>query len=241
MRLIQTLFFIILSHSMLSEIGNRLFLSLKQQKQVEMLIVAYFFAIFIFLKDSLLVFLFSLIPCGIMGCFCFIYLKKGEEDFLEHLKNLLTPLESYMHQGKSFLSSWQIVMRECPSPRLRAKLQKLYESFKFQKEIEMRSRETENFIRDLRDVHLSPQPLKRIKNLQRKNKIEQGFKTKSRRILMQIRLQSLILSIFYFSLLIWTGFAYGTRYLNLMVFSFFIFFIGLLWIFKTGSRMKWTI
>ena len=49
-------------------------------------------------------------------------------------------------------------------------------------------------------VHQSSSPLKKLQHLQRKVKIEQSFHIKSKRALLQIRIQSGILSLFYFGL-----------------------------------------
>ena len=115
------------------------------------------------------------------------------------------------------------------------------EILKFQNKFHYPDKEIENFVGDLICIHQSSNPLRRLQHLQRKVRIERDFRAKSRRVLLQVRLQSTILSLFYIGLLVWTFVSYGKQYLNLILISFVLFCIGLIWIFKTGRTMKWSV
>jgi len=154
---------------------------------------------------------------------------------------LLIPLESQMKLGLSVINAWQKSLRELTTEKAKDKAKKITDILKFQNEFHSPDKEIENFIKDLITIHQSAQPLQRLKNLQRKLKVEQSFRIKSKRALLQIRIQSGILSFFYFGLLTWTIMAYGNRYIHLILVSFLFFCTGLLWIFKTGRKMKWSV
>ena len=157
------------------------------------------------------------------------------------LCSLLIPLESRMKWGLSFINAWQQGLEDLKSEKIKSKIQKITECLKFQSEFHYPDKEVENFIKDLMSIHRSPNPLKRLQHLQRKVRIEQAFQIKSKRALLQVRIQSGILSLFYFGLLAWTIRAHGSQYTLLITISFLFFCIGLFWIIKTGRTMKWSV
>ena len=175
--------------------------------------------------------------------FLFGFLKRlDEKNLLFQLYSLLAPLESQMKLGLSVINAWQKNVKELKSEKTKEMVQKITDILKFQNEVHHPDKNIENFIKDLMFVHQSSSPLKRLRHLQRKVKVEQSFHIKSKRALLQIRIQSGILSFFYFGLLTWTIVAYGIgQYIHLILISFLFFCIGLLWIFKTGRTMKWSV
>lgn len=238
---IQIVFFLFLNISLIKEMFLLKLISLNAKRVLEILLIFYFMILALYLKNFGFSLIFLLFPL-ILLLFLFVFLKKQEDrDLLFQLYSLLAPLESQMKQGAGFINAWQKSLKELKSKKIKTKAQKITEILKFQKDFHCPDREVENFIKDLIIVHQSDSPLKRLKYLQRKIRIEMAFQTKSRRLLMQIRIQSCILSFFYFGLLIWTIGAYGARYIHLTVVSFLLFFTGLLWIFKTGRKMKWSV
>ena len=201
----------------------------------------YFLCLTFFLKDYSFSFLFCLLPLGFLLSLLVFLQKKEESDLLFQLSSLLLPLESQMKLGSSFINAWQKGLEEVRSEKTKSKIQKITEILKFQNDFYYPIKEIENFIKDLMIIHHSSNPLKRLQHLQRKVKIEHSFQVKSKRTLFQIRIQSCILSFFYFGLLVWTLLSYKARYIHLILFSFLFFCVGLLWISKTGKKMKWSV
>lgn len=241
MFIFQAVFFSLISQNLIKEMFLLRLITLSGRRALEIFLLFYFLFVFFWFKNpsfSLFLFGFPLI----LLLFLFVFLKKREErDLLYKLHSLLIPLESQMKLGSSVVNAWQKSLEELKSQKAKDKAKKITDILKFQNEFYSPDKEIENFIRDLITIHQSAQPLQRLKHLQRKIKVEQSFRIKSKRALLQIRIQSIILSLFYFGLLTWTITAHGNQYIHLILVSFLFFCTGLLWIFKTGRKMKWSV
>jgi len=241
MYILQIVFVSFLNISLIKEMFILKLISLKGRQTLEVLIFIYFLILTFFMKKFNFFIIFLLFPLFFL-LFLFLFLKKREEqDLLFKLYSLLLPLESQMRLGSSFINAWQKSLSELKSEKIKNKAQQITEILKFQKEFHYPDKEVENFIKDLITIHCSSSPLKKLKYLQRKVRIELAFQIKSKRLLIQNRLQSLVLSLFYFAVLFWTVGSYGQQYFQLIVISFFMFLTGLLWIFKIGRSMKWSV
>ena len=157
------------------------------------------------------------------------------------LYKILSPLISQMKLGFGFLDAWKRSVKDVENPLIARQLQEVSDILHFQKPFFHSRKEVKEFVNHLNQARYSSQPLKRLKQLHEKIKIEQVFHRKALRVLMQLRLQSSILSCLYLSVLVWTLLSSGLRHLNLLFSSFLLFSIGLFWIFKTGRRMKWSL
>ena len=147
-----------------------------------------------------------------------------------------------MKSGDSFLSAWEKSVEELPQAHIKKKIQAFTETFKFQKNFRYpEDKEIENFIKELLKLGQSPQPISRLCHLQRKTRVEMRFRIKSHRALLQVRAQSTLILIFYAALLVGTFYMYENQYLLLTLGSLILFTIGLIWIFKLGKRMKWSV
>ena len=211
------------------------------KKILESFLIFYFFLAFCYLKDSPFFIFFFLIPSFFLISL-FVFLNKQEEEkLLFQLYSLLIPLESQMKLGLSFMSAWEKGLETLPQIKIKSRLQKITEILKFQKTFVYRNKNIENFVKDLILIYQSASPLKRLKQLQRKVKVERSFHLKSKRTLLQTRIQAAVLSFLYFGLLSWTVFAYGKKYIHLIFLSLIFFGIGFFWILQTGRKMKWSI
>ncbi len=237
----QIAFFAGLSHSLIKELLLLKLITESGKKALDSVFPLYFLFVFFYFKDAPFYFLFLIIPCFLL-LFLLYFLKREEEkELLSQLYSLLMPLESQMKLGSSFVNAWQKTLKSLKSEKTRDIAGKITDVLKFQNEFCHSDKEVENFTKDLIIVHQSPQPLRRLKHLQRKIKVEQSFQIKSKRALLQIRVQSGLLSLFYFGLLVWTVTAYGSQYIHLILLSFLFFCVGLIWILKAGRRMKWSV
>ena len=200
-------------------------------------LIFYFLFIFFFLPKSFYTFgsLFFLI-------FLFWILKKQNHDaLLFHLQNLLPLLSSQMKLGLSFMSSWQKSIEDVDQKEIYRQLLDITSVLQFEKRFQHAYLPVVNMVEDLIRIKKSAQPIKKLNLLEKKVKNEVAFYRSARQTLFQLRIQSIILSLLYFSLLIWTFAIYKTKYLHLMSLSFVFFSIGLFWIFKSGRKMKWSI
>lgn len=238
---VQFFFFFFLYWMFVKEFFLLKFISLYKRKFLEGLLIVYFLFIFLYLKKISFSILFFLIPLFFFFLF-FIFLNKKEEDkLLAQLYSLLISLDSQMKLGLSFMTAWQNGVEDIPQGEVRNKIQKITEILKFQKNFSFDNKKIEHFIKDLSLIYQSSSPLKRLRQLQRKIKVEQSFQIKSERTLLQTRIQACLLSFFYFGLLAWTIISYGNRYAYLILTSLLFFSIGFFWIIKIGRKMKWSI
>ena len=238
---IQFFFFFWLCWNLIKEIFLFQLLSFQLKKVLQNILIFYFLLVVLFLKDRPFSILFLLLPL-VFFLFLFVFLNKQEErKLLSQLYSFLIPLESQMKLGLSFMNAWQKGVQDLPKAKVKDKLQKITEVLKFQKNFTYRNKDIENFVKDLILIYQSTNPLKRLKQLQRKIKIEQSFHIKSKRTLLQTRIQAGVLSFLYLGLLAWTIFAYGKKYSHLIFLSLIFFSIGFFWILKTGRKMKWSV
>ena len=239
MFILQVLFSTWLSLSLIKEMVFLNLISIKAKRGLEIVLLFYFLFVVLYLNHSLI---FLLFPCLSILCLFFFLKRQEEKSLLIQLYSLISPLESEMKSGSGFFNAWQKALKEIKSKKIKDKLQNFTQAFQYQKDFRYPAdKKIETFIKDLILIHQSPNPLKRLQYLKRKVKIELAFRVKSQRALLQARLQSGILCFFYIGLLIWTITAYGKKHISLILSSLFLFTIGLIWILKTGRKMKWSV
>lgn len=206
-----------------------------------LLLFYFLIGLFLQIKAPLWIFIFYSIPVFLLSAAIFINQKQQEQKFLLELYKFLPPLIAQMKLGLGFLDAYQQSLKNMENQELIRKLQDILYTLRFQKRFSHPKKEITEFVHHINQARRSSQPLKRLKQLHEKIKIEQLFHRKSSKVLMQLKLQSGILSFLYFSLLLWTVFFSGLKHFHLILLSFFFFFIGLVWIFKTGRKMKWSL
>ena len=81
-----------------------------------------------------------------------------------------------------------------------------------------------------------------VKALRRHLKIQENFRRRSGQVTQQIKMQAIIVTALYFALLAFVILQFGffqNRWL--ILFSSFVFLIGLVWIFSVGRSLKWKV
>ena len=210
--------------------------------KILLFVLPLYFALGFFLQlNPLFAFGFFSAPLFLLCLSFLIWERRKEKVFLLTLHKILTPLMAQMKLGFGFLEAWERCLKNVENKTISCKLKEISEILRFQKAFSHPEKEVREFVSHLSQARNSPQPLKKLKQLREKIKIEQAFHRKASRVLLQLKLQSSILSVLYLSLLIWTMWSSGLRHLKLIFLSFFFFFLGLFWIFKTGRRMKWSL
>ena len=193
------------------------------------------------ISEPLGIFVFFASPVFLLFIGFFIWQRNKDKAFVLALYKILPSLISQMKLGFSFLDAWQRSLKDVENRFIARKLQEVSDILRFQRPFLHPQKEVTEFVNHLNQARNSSQSLKRLKQLQEKIKVEQVFYRKSARVLMQLRLQSGVLSFLYLSILIWTVVSSQMKHLDLILLSFFFFSIGLFWIFKTGRRMKWSL
>ena len=160
---------------------------------------------------------------------------------LENLYALLPTLMAQMKLGLGFMDAWSKSLQTIEDKVDPSFLRRVSESLRFQKDDSHPHPETRHFLSHLITARKSARPLKQIQHLQQKVQVKQFFHRKSRQVLFQLRLQSSVMALLYSGLVIWNLFHYGLKYISLILLSFLLFFSGLLWIFKTGKTLKWSL
>ena len=242
MFVLQILFLAWLSLSLIKEMFFLNLISVRAKRGLEASLLFYFLFVIFYVQQSSFSFIFFLFPFSFV-LFLFFFLKRQEEkNLLFQLCSLILPLESGMKSGLSFLNAWQKSLQEVKIKKFKDKLKNFTEVFQYQREFHYpEDKQVEIFIKDLISIYQSSHPLKRLQHLRRKVKIELAFRVKSQRALLQVRCQSGILCFFYIGLLAWTLTAHGKKYISLILSSLLLFTIGLIWILKTGRKMKWSV
>ena len=84
--------------------------------------------------------------------------------------------------------------------------------------------------------------LEQLKSLRWHFKVQEDFRRRSGQISQQTRIQAVIMTILYLSLLIFNGFEFGFKeQIGLMLFSGTLFIAGLILVFTIGRRLKWKV
>ena len=201
----------------------------------------FFAAAFLFYQAlSFWIFLVFASPALVLSALLFVKRRK-ERNLIPCLERLLAALPAKMRLGFGFTDAFRQCLADMEDKKAAGKLQEILDSLRFNKACVHPDRNVREFVSCLNQARLSGSPLKRLRRLQEKVKTERLFQRKASRALMQLRLQSVLLTVIYSALLIWTLSLSGLKHLNLIFLSFFFFLAGLIWIFRAGRKMKWSL
>lgn len=147
-----------------------------------------------------------------------------------------------MSSGKSFRDSMtQVCERQVGS--LRIFLEDLVLSVVFSQQPKMWSNDLffQEIVAEFQLIDRSnAKSLDRLRSFRKKIRTQLDFRRKSGQILSQIRTQSMVMSIFYLSLLVYVicsqGFAKNSQ---LILMSCLFFFLGSFWIYRIGKAYRW--
>ena len=99
----------------------------------------------------------------------------------------------------------------------------------------------QQMITELKRADQSSQCLEHLENLRHQVRVQSVFRKKVQAALLQVRIQSVILLIFYFGLFIFVLHQYGLKYIKTLLLSFCLFIFGLIILFQCGRKIKWTV
>ena len=229
------------SRKFLKEMEDRCLITQDLRRILIFFLILYFFFGLIFQNHLPLAAFFYVLPSGFFLGLIFYQQKKRERILLKNLYSLLPSLIAQMKLGLGFMDAWDKSLQTVESKIDHALLLKISESLRFQKTYFHSCLEIKQFLSHLMIARKSTQALKQVRNLQQKVQVKQLFLRKTRQVLFQLRLQSVVMAVLYSGLVIWNLLHYGLKYISLIFLSFLLFFSGLLWIFKTGKTLKWSL
>ena len=223
------------------EIKQNQLLEKRANKLLKIFLILYFFCGILLRKHPFYFIPFYLLPIFALQVVFTLLKKQKDKNLLNKLHSLLTPAMGHMKLGLGFMDAWQKSLEILKNKPEYLELLKISEILRFQKSYQHKQPEIQNFIFHLLEIRKHPQAIKKLRHLKSKMQIELNFIKKSKQALFQIRLQSLSMSLFYTGILIWNFACYGFQHIFLTLSSCFFFILGLIWIFKTGERLKWSL
>ncbi|WII72733.1 hypothetical protein QJS83_02470 [Bdellovibrio sp. 22V] len=166
---------------------------------------------------------------------------------LRRLRSALIPLLDCvilgLQTGKSFRSSLHAAI-DMQSGWQRLQLVELFESLHVtQKEIAVESALLKDFREELIEIDRSQNRcVEQVRALRRELKMHEDFRRRSGQVTQQIKMQAIIVTALYLALFSFVIVQFGfVAHRFLILFSFFVFSAGLIWIFSVGRRLQWKV
>lgn len=148
-----------------------------------------------------------------------------------------------LQAGKSFRFSLQLSI-EMQSGWVRHQLAEVCESLHMSKNvIALKSNLLKGFRDELVEIDQSQvRCVEQVRALRRSLKMQEDFRRRSGQVTQQIKMQAIIVTVLFVLLLVFVIMQFGFTPHRLWIFlSSFVFFVGLVWIFFMGRRIKWTV
>lgn len=148
-----------------------------------------------------------------------------------------------LQTGKSFRGALSLAI-ENQNGWMRNQLRDIYNSIvTSDASVVIKSAAIKDFQLELLEIDRSQnRVIDQVKALRRHLKIQENFRRRSGQVTQQIKMQAIIVTALYFSLLAFVILQFGFfENANLIFFSGFIFLLGLIWIFSVGRRMIWKV
>ncbi len=206
-------------------------------------IFSYLVIIILTLPLGTLPLIFSIyIPIFVFMTAEYFWIYKRLDYFRKQFLFLLDSTITRMKMGNSFREALAQGIESIDSGWVQDDLKELRDRIIYAQEI--KKHQAKEFLfafKTFKQADQDPQPLTRLHYIREAMKIEDLFSRKSHQALLQIRLQSLIMTILYLALFIFVLWYYQTQFLTLMLFSLCLFVIGSVLIFILGRKIRWTL
>ena len=206
-------------------------------------IFSYLVIIILSLSLGTLPLIFSIyVPIFVFVTAEYFWIYKRLDYFRKQFLFLLDSTITRMKMGNSFREALHQSIESIDSGWIQDDLRELRDRMIYAQNIKIRQAKEFLFaFKTFKQADQDPQPLTRLHYIREAMKIEDSFSRKSRQALLQIRLQSLIMTILYLALFIVVLWYYQTQFLTLMLFSLCLFVIGSALIFILGRKIRWTL
>lgn len=166
--------------------------------------------------------------------------KQVYERVLPFVNNLILQMQS----GTSFRESF-LLANEFNDPFFMAKMREVFDVVVFSQHLDNQIQHSRllEVVEEFRFIDNSPHnALQYLKNLRQQLTIEADFRRRSGQVLLQSRLQGLVMTGLYIALLIFMIHRYGWESMVKWVIpSLVLFVLGGVFLFKLGRKMKWKV
>ncbi len=190
-------------------------------------------------------FLFKLfclcLPLVLTFCLRVFLLFRWRELFYFQLEFFLNTLIAQIRVGQSFRSAFKLAVLSLPKKEFQCYFEDIREQILFAKSAKNPFPEQDQVTKELKRADQSSHCLQNLENLRHQMRVQSLFRKKVRSALLQIRVQSLVLLILYIGLFLFVLHKYGWKYMPVLLFSLFLFLVGLIFLFQCGRRIKWTV
>ena len=171
----------------------------------------------------------------------FFLVFRWRELFYFQLEFFLNTLIAQIRVGQSFRSAFKLAVLSLPKKEFQNYFEDIREQILFAKNPKNPFPERDQVIGELKRADQSSHCLQNLENLRHQIRVQALFRKKVRSALLQIHVQSLVLLILYVGLFLFVLQKYGWKYMSVLLFSLFLFLLGLIVLFQCGRRMKWTV
>ncbi len=155
---------------------------------------------------------------------------------------LLDSVIARMKMGLSFRESLELSIEQTENSWIKESLRELQDRVIYAQNINTLPQSFRQAFSILQKTHQDPhQPLTRLQYVRDNLKTELIFQRKAHQALLQIRIQSMIMSLLYLGVLIFVIVYSGTEFIHLILLSLLLFVLGSIWIFAMGRKIKWTL
>ena len=206
-------------------------------------IFSYLVLIILVLPLGTLPLIFSIyVPIFIFMTAEYFWIYKRLDYFRRQFLFLLDTAITRMKMGNSFREALTQSIESVDSGWIQDDLKELRDRMIYAQEI--KPNQAKEFLfafKTFKQADQDPQPLTRLHYIREAMKIEDLFRRKSYQALLQIRLQSLIMTLLYLALFIFVLWYYKAQFLTLMLFSLFLFVSGSFLVFVLGRKIRWTL
>ena len=194
-------------------------------------------------QGGVFIFVLSIyIPILLFITFEYMMVHKRTKVFQHQFIILLDSVIARMKMGISFREALELGIDQIESKWVKDSLRELQDQVIYTKDIGTLSQSFHSAFFILKKAHQETHlRLSQLQYVRNHLKINLLFHKKVHQALLQIRLQSLVMSVLYLGVLIFIILYSGTKFLQLILFSMLLFVLGSLFVFSIGRKIKWTL
>ena len=180
----------------------------------------------------------------VLACFTSnLFYFYWKEQFFTQFEFFINALISRIKTGAGFRSAFKTAIICLPHRHFQNHFTEILESIIFSKNFrkEFLFSPMRQILLELKQADQSVRCLDYLENLRHQIRVRSQFRKKIKSVLLQFRIQSLILCLLYICLFIFVLFRHGLQYPKLLFSSICLFTIGTFFLYQCGRRIKWTI
>ena len=171
-----------------------------------------------------------------------IYFYQRSLIFQNYFLQLVNSIITRIKMGNGFRKAFELSLSTLPSPFPQNIFNEIQNRIIYSQNLPKNTSSHIKFaFKHLKKAEEDPQPLLRLSYLKHSLQVENDFRKKSRKALLQVHIQSFIMTGLFISLFIFTFLFYGTEFLSIALLASFLFLLGTGIVFLVGRRIKWTL